>query len=139
MQQQWLAGGKLQIKFKFSRLDACAVHAGGGAALQCPVAQFDLRVKLSCLRYAKACACDALVVPELFALHIGDGAVGKQQLFGCKLRLHVLCGFNARAKKRDLKAYVAAIRLPVAGDVPPFGAMVWVRAVVAWEGEGTLG
>jgi hypothetical protein len=71
-----------------------------------PVAQHAARVAGS-LGDAEAGARDALVVPQLAALHVGDGGMREHQLLGREARLHALRGVDARAEEGHLEAEAA--------------------------------
>src|SRR3989442_3079147 len=72
----------------------------------------------------------ALLVEQAAALRVGDGGVGKQYLARIEAARVVGLFLRTRAEEGDLEAH-----RPVepAGDVPPLGAVVGMRAVIARE------
>jgi hypothetical protein len=130
LQQQRLCFRKLQLERKVGGAQAGTVYAA--LALQRPVAQLQGHALGASGGNVKTLAGNALVVPEFFALHVGDGGVRKNKLLGRELRLHALRGIHARPEKRELKAKLPPRRgAGVAGDVPPLGAKVGVCTKVA--------
>ena len=83
----------------------------------------------------KPAARDALVVPQLAAVHVGHGGMREQQLPGGEARLRMPgVTSDARAKESDLEAEL--LRPPPCAwprDVPPLGAQLGMRAMVARE------
>ena len=102
-------------------------------ALQAPVAQLQSGVSSSGQRQAKAFAGNALVMPEFLPLYIGQCRMRKDKLFGRKFRLQALRRIHPGAEKCQLKTEFTRLRRQaarMAGDVPPLGALVGVRAMV---------
>ena len=111
-------------------------------ALQAPVTQLQSGVAGGGQRQTKAFARNALVMPEFFPLHIGHCRMRKDQLFGRKFRLQTLRRTHPGAEKCQLKTEFTRLSSQaarMAGDVPPLGAQVGVRAMVGREHQGSRG
>ena len=138
LQQDGLARRERQCNAQFVTLHLRGVAALGRPAQE-PVAQVDLQVlragpdaALGLCRWIAVPAGDALVVPQLAGLHVGDGGMGKQQLPRGQPAGQGLRHVHPAAEEGHLEAEgPPGIVLGVAGQVPPFGARVVVAAVVA--------
>jgi hypothetical protein len=92
-----------------------------------------MSVLLRSQRHVEAFARDALVVPQFAPLHVGERRVREDQLPGREARAHVLRAVHAGAEERDLEAELALARNGAPGEVPPFGAEIRMRAMIARE------
>jgi len=80
------------------------------------------------VREREAGARRALLVDQAAALRVGDGGVGQQYLARIEAARVVGLLLRTRAEEGDLEADRA---VEPAGDVPPLGAVVRMRAVIA--------
>ncbi|MNT12099.1 hypothetical protein D3C72_1470140 [compost metagenome] len=105
---------------------------------QRPVVDVHIGIASIGKRQAEAAARRALVVLELAGHGITQCDIGEQQLLRREAAWVGLVELRARAEERNLEAERrSCLRLQPAGGIPPFGAIVGVRAVVAREGQGS--
>ena len=139
LQQRWLGRIQREVQCK-----VCGRNSGGEAArciaLKPPVIQHDTGIALRRLGQAKARARDPLSVQQMADCGVGQCGVGKQNLARRKLAGVGSPDTGPAAEEGHLKCQVLALgRLQPAGEVPPFGAEIRVRAVVARQHDGHAG
>src|SRR5437879_7761648 len=119
---------KRQVQVEFARCDLRVVLVP--LEHQPPVVDPDAGALGLGVRERETGARRALLVDQAAALRIGDGGVGQQYLARIEAARVVGLFLRPRAEEGDLEAH-----RPVepAGDVPPLGAVLGMRAVIARE------
>src|SRR6266513_5980465 len=129
--QKWLVGSeKRQVHVEFPRCDLRAVLIS--LEHQPPVVDPDAGAVGLGLRQREPGARRALLVDQAAALRVGDGGVGKQYLERIEAARVVGLLLRPRTEESDLEAH-----RPVepAGDIPPLGAVLRMRAVIAGKNK----
>src|ERR1700687_3441463 len=134
VEERWLCNLEAQIQGEILRRDMSLVPRT--AALELPVIDPDAGVPESRVRESQAGASDALILPQVAARRIADGAVGDQQLTRGKCAGIPLRQRLPRAAKRDLKTepLVLAGRKPT-GQITPFDPKPRMAAVITRKFE----
>src|SRR5207302_4462448 len=125
--QQWLVRSeKRQVQVEFPRRDLRVVFVS--FEHQPPVVDPDAGAAGLGVRQREPVARRTLLVDQAAALRVGDGGVGKQYLERIEAARVVGLFLRPRAEEGDLEAHRPA---EPAGDIPPLGAVVRMRAVIA--------
>ena len=92
-----------------------------------------------CIRAGETCgaATEAFESMELFIVDIGQGEVGHVEMFGSPAgSAACLTGLRPETEKSELVAEAVIVAIvDVAGEVPPFGAVVIVGTMVGGKQE----
>ena len=97
-----------------------------------PVAVPDTLLRERCARDAGPFAIGALIVPEVFAIDIGERGMGQIQILHGPYRLVVAAPILALAEENELEAEPFTMRIRhITRVIPPLGAEVLMFKVIA--------
>jgi len=115
-------------------------EAAVGQATQPPVVDRHVGVAARGLREAQPLACDPLAVQQMADCRIGERGVREQDLARRERARVIRADPRGGAEEGDLEAAMRAPRsVDPPGDVPPFGTVIGMRAMIAREDEGDTG
>ena len=102
--------------------------------LHLPVAVPDSLRMQTCTRQTRPCAIQSLGVIKMAAIQVAQSEVCQIKIANIPIALGPLFAVDALPEERKLEAEAMPIRcFEIAGVIPPFGPVVGMIEVVAWE------